>query len=467
MDRSGALADFFSVFDNTIDMTSVPQSRLSGAASGTNSSTQTTARAASRRGTESEARAPAAGSPSGSQGPVFGSFLGIDAKSKNTAQKIDPETGEILGIFDPSAAVIQRFILQSVVRKLLPKSRTNNCLRVRAKHKPVWARDFIDQTIKVWKSKEHKKAFFSGLQTCGSVWQCPVCAPKIAERRRAEIIAVMAAHKAAGGCVNMLTLTCPHQRSDNLKLLLVKQAKALNSFWNDRQTKAIFVEMGVTGQIRALEVTHGRKSAHNNGWHPHYHVLLFAGVGVDLARFDAVNMKDWQVRLYLRWANACKLAGLGEPSYAHGLKLDDGSKAAQYVSKWGLEDEMTKGHTKKGKAGGETPFDLLRALVVDSTDKQAAALFIEFAETFKGKRQLYWSPGLKKRYAIDEKTDEQLADEKDDTAVVLGAITIDQWRDILADDGRGVVLNLASSQDWRAVSDYLESIKGRFKPKPA
>ncbi len=467
MDRSGALADFFSVFDNTIDMTSVPQSRLSGAASGTNSSTQTTARAASRRGTESEARAPAAGSPSGSQGPVFGSFLGIDAKSKNTAPKIDPETGEILGIFDPSAAVIQRFILQSVVRKLLPKSRTNNCLRVRAKHKPVWARDFIDQTIKVWKSKEHKKAFFSGLQTCGSVWQCPVCAPKIAERRRAEIIAVMAAHKAAGGCVNMLTLTCPHQRSDNLKLLLAKQAKALNSFWNDRQTKAIFVEMGVTGQIRALEVTHGRKSAHNNGWHPHYHVLLFAGVCVDLARFDAVNMKDWQVRLYLRWANACKLAGLGEPSYAHGLKLDDGSKAAQYVSKWGLEDEMTKGHTKKGKAGGETPFDLLRALVVDSTDKQAAALFIEFAETFKGKRQLYWSPGLKKRYAIDEKTDEQLADEKDDTAVVLGAITIDQWRDILADDGRGVVLNLASSQDWRAVSDYLESIKGRFKPKPA
>lgn len=459
---------FLLSFSNQIDMTSVSQPRPSDDSSGTNSSTKTPARAASRRGGRSEARpTPPTGRPDASQGAAFGRFLGIDAKSKNTAQKIDPETGEILGIFDPSAAVIQRFILQSVVRKLLPKSRTNNCLRVRAKHKPVWARDFIDQTIKVWKSKEHKKAFFSGLQTCGSVWQCPVCAPKIAERRRAEIIAVMAAHKAAGGCVNMLTLTCPHQRSDNLKLLLVKQAKALNSFWNDRQTKAIFVEMGVTGQIRALEVTHGRKSAHNNGWHPHYHVLLFAGVGVDLARFDAVNMKDWQVRLYLRWANACKLAGLGEPSYAHGLKLDDGSKAAQYVSKWGLEDEMTKGHTKKGKAGGETPFDLLRALVVDSTDKQAAALFIEFAETFKGKRQLYWSPGLKKRYAIDEKTDEQLADEKDDTAVVLGAITIDQWRDILADDGRGVVLNLASSQDWRAVSDYLESIKGRFKPKPA
>lgn len=454
---------FLTVFDNQIDMTSVSQPGPSDASSGINSSTKTTARAASRRGTHSEARALAAGSP----GADSGRFLGIDAKYKHTASKVDSETGEILGIFDPSAAVIQRFILQSVVRKLLPKSRTNNCLRVRAKHKPVWARDFIDQTIKVWKSKEHKKAFFSGLQTCGSVWQCPVCSPKIGEGRRAEIIAVMAAHKAAGGCVNMLTLTCPHQRSDNLKLLLAKQAKALNSFWKDRQTKAIFAEMGVVAQIRALEVTHGRKSTHNNGWHPHYHILLFAGVGVDLALFDAVNMTDWQVRLYLRWANACKLAGLGEPSYAHGLKLDDGSKAAQYVSKWGLEDEMTKGHTKKGKDGGETPFDLLRALVADSTDRQAAALFIEFAEAFKGKRQLHWSSGLKKRYAIDEKTDDQLVDEKDDAAVLLGAITIDQWRDILADDGRGVVLNLASSRDWQAVSVYLESIKGRFKPKPA
>ena len=105
--------------------------------------------------------------------------------------------------------------------------------------------------------------------------------------------------------------------------------------------------MGVIGQIRALEVTHGRKSGSNNGWHPHYHVLQFGGVGVDLALFEPAQMTDWQVRLYLRWANACKLAGLGEPSYLHGLKLDNGEKAGEYVSKWGLEDEMTKGHTRR------------------------------------------------------------------------------------------------------------------------
>ena len=53
---------------------------------------------------------------------------------------------------------------------------------------------------------------------------------------------------------------------------------------------------------------------------------------------------------------------------------------------------MTKGHTKKAKAGGNA-FDLLRAAMAGLQDKQAMALFREFAECFKGKRQLSWSNG--------------------------------------------------------------------------
>lgn len=377
--------------------------------------------------------------------------LGRDAKYKNRAEKVDPETGEITCGFDPMDSRVQRFILQSVARKAIPKSRTDNCLRVRQKGKDV----------EVWKSHEFKTACFAGLQTCGSVWACPVCAAKIAERRRGEIVAAMAAHKAAEGTVTLLTLTCPHQRTDNLGDLLAKQAKALNRFWADRSAKAVFKEMGIIGQIRALEVTHGRKSEQNNGWHPHYHILQFGGVGVDLALFEPIQMRDWQVRLYLVWAQACKRAGLGEPSFAHGLKLDDGSKAAKYVSKWGLEDEMTKGHTKKASQG-ETPFDFLRAYLADPEDKQALAMFKEFAETFKGKRQLHWSKGLKKRYAIGELTDEELSAQMEDEARLLGSVTLDQWRDVLAANGRGVVLQLAASSGWDAVEFYLASIKRVF-----
>lgn len=378
-------------------------------------------------------------------------FLGTDAKYKNTGRKVDPDTGEILGFIDPMAGRIQRFIFQSVTRKLLPMSRTNNCLRVRQGGKQ----------IQVHKSIQYGTASYFGLQTCGSVWICPVCAAKIAERRRAEIVAAMAAHKAAGGCVNMLTLTSPHQRGDDLRELLAMQSTALNAFWNDRQVKSVFETMGVIGQIRALEVTHGRKSPQNNGWHPHYHVLLFCGAGVDLSNQEGPPVLDWIITLYTRWAACCVKAGLGRPSLAHGLKLDDGSHAAQYVSKWGLEDEMTKGHTKKA-LHGETPFDFLRAVLEDPEDKQAAALFMHFAEVFKGKRQLHWSRGLKARYAIGEKNDEELAQEKeDDFAVWLGTITMEQWRDVLAVEGRGAVLSVACHGGWSAVVHYLDSIKGK------
>lgn len=418
---------------------------------------------AAGKGSRLRGRVPDA-SPAGGvlKKPGFSaSALGTNAKYKFTPQKVDPETGEITG-FCPMQTKVQRFILQSVARTLFDNktSRLNKCLRIRASHKPAWSDVFIPQPIKVWKSTEHKTAHYTGLQTCGSVWVCPVCSAKISERRRSEILHAMDAHKAAEGCVNMLTLTAPHQVKDNLVELLAKQAKALNLFWSDRVVKQILAEMGTIGQIRALEPTHGRKSEKNNGWHPHYHVLMFQGIGVDLVRFDQAQMTDWQVRLYLRWAARCVAAGLGEPSYAHGLKLDNGDQAAKYVTKWGLEDEMTKGHTKKA-LHGETPFDLLRALLADKGDKQAAALFIEYAKAFKGKRQLHWSKGLKNLYQVKEKTDDALAAETDDNASLLGMLTIDQWRDVLAVEGRGAVLQVAASGGWDALADYLESIKGK------
>lgn len=400
----------------------------------------------------SEPRAAKAAAAAAAAGGEAGG-LGTNAKSSAISGTVDLETGEVVGadqVYNPMLARLQRFMLQSVARKFLPKSRTDKCLRLRQASKE----------IQVWQSKEYQTTSYSGLQTCGSVWACPVCSAKIAERRRAEIVAAMAAHKAAGGCMNLLTLTAPHQRTDALVDLLAKQAIALKKMFADRTVRGLFLEMGVVGQIRALEVTHGRLSPRNNGWHPHYHLLLFSGSGEALARFNPDQVRQWSIRLYERWVACCLGAGLGAPSFEHGLKLDDGSKAAKYVAKWGLEDEMTKGHTKKA-INGETPFDFLRAHLVDKADKQAGALFKEFAEAFKGKRQLYWSPGLKKRFAIGESTDEEVAAQMDDHAAMLGTITLEQWRDVLAVDGAGLVLVIAANGGWDAVTRYLVSIQDK------
>ena len=412
--------------DNTTDMQIVPRSPVFSAPKGANSPLHHSARAADG---QDERKRSAHGLTGGSAGA-----LGSNAKLRATFR-------------DPMESRLQRFELQSIARSILPTSRTAKCLRIRA----------YDSDVQVWKSKAHGTASYKGLQTCSSVWACPVCSAKIAERRRVELIDAMEMHKAQGGTVSLLTLTTPHQRGDVLVELLAQQGKALQSFLRDRKVRAVFAEMGYLGQVRALEVTHGRKSAKNNGWHPHFHILQFHQV-----KGSEADRKDWTARLYLRWVVYCQKAGLGTPSYAHGIKLDDGMKAAQYVTKgmWGLEDEMTKGHTKKAKAGGESPFDLLRAVMADQNDRQAAALFLEFAEAFKGKNQLSWTRGLKARFMVDEKTDQELSEEQEDLSVLLGLLSVDQWRDVLKVKGRGVLLDIAAKGGWANVKRYLHTIEG-------
>jgi hypothetical protein len=144
----------------------------------------------------------------------------------------------------------------------------------------------------------------------------------------------------------------------------------------------------------------------------------------------------------------------------HGLKLHDGSKAAAYASKWGLEDEMTKGHTKRA-LHGETPFDFLRALFLNPDDRQAGELFQEFARCFKGKRQLHWSAGLKKRFGIGDFSDVEIADQAEEYAEFLGQISLSQWKAVVRDEGRGLVLVLATNGGWPAVIEYIDRLMSK------
>jgi hypothetical protein len=356
------------------------------------------------------------------------------------SHKVDSETGEIVhesGQFDPVAARLERFALQSAARRILPNSRTAKCLRLRRKDKAC---------VEVWRSVgEHGAASFGGLQTCASVWACPVCAAKISERRRVELLSAIEAHEATGGQVLLITLTNPHHVGDSLPVLLAGQQKAMSRFNSTKAALAMWDWMGCVGTVRAWEVTHGV-----NGWHPHFHLLAFVRPYIDL---DAVR-----ARVYGVWATACRLAGLPVPSFEHGADVRDGSEAASYASKWGLDHEMTKGHMKKARAiKGRSPFDLLRSYLHDN-DKQAAALFREYAEAFHRKHQLEWSKGLKDRFGVGKESDEDVAARQDDKAELLGRIELEDWRRVLVFDLRGEVLELAR-QGWEPVQRLLDGLR--------
>ena len=340
----------------------------------------------------------------------------------------DPETGEIFNhqggrlVPTPQEARANRWALKSVVNSILPGSRTSACMRLRA---PVPGGSLAD--IEIMKGI-HQKAFYQGLYVCARVWHCPVCAAKISERRRVELKAALHEAGARGMRAHFVTLTVPHGVGDNLQELLGRLSDALKRLSCGKHAIKGTIERDLPGEvlhgyIRALEVTHGQ-----NGFHPHFHLILFTSKGVDPLFLEGAYRAAWQ--------RACRLAGLPVPSWEHGVTVQDGSKAGEYASKWGLEDEMTKAHMKQTRRKGATPWGLLRA-VLDGDDpdyppERATALFRVYAEAFAGRRQLYWSNGLRLLLQIsNELSDEELANKaEDEQASVLATLTSVQWKAI-------------------------------------
>ena len=318
--------------------------------------------------------------------------------------------------------------MQAAAKHVLPKHRVGICLR----HQ-IEAYGGVD----IFKHRETQRAFYGGLMVCGSVWVCPVCAAKISERRRKELKTAFKAHLDTGGYCTMVTLTFSHSPKDKLHDLLVALGKSVNQFRSGKRYNNFRKDIGLVGSIRAFEVTHGA-----NGWHPHIHLLLMHSNEIE--PWEWMDMQD---RLYDMWSSACIKNGL-DTSREHGLKMHDAAEASTYIGKWGdimdkrwgTDSEMTKANIKKGRGESMTPFDMLRVIIEDG-DLEYEGKYQEYAKATKGKQQLVWSPGLKAKYLIEDKTDEEIATEKVEAADLLGVLTWQDWKYILRNNLRYELLS--------------------------
>ena len=339
----------------------------------------------------------------------------------------DPDTGETRPEKPrtPAEARAERYALKSHVADLLPNSRTAQCLFRRCAKR-----------VDVMRDKSHGKAFFRGVKTCSSVWACPVCAAKIAERRRLELTGAMARADELGLQVSLVTLTVPHGLGDDLPGMLHRMQRAWRFMTGGKQSLAMWCFLGRVGFVRALEVTDG-----SHGFHPHFHILLFTRSGPPVEVMQGV--------LSAAWVIACVKAGLPAPHGVFGCRVDDGSKAAAYVAKgsgWGLECEMTKSHLKRSKShNGASPLDLLRASFYDN-DRQARARWLIYADAFHGRRQLFWSVGLKKLLAVVELSDEEIAAAETETASVVYSLDAEHWDLIVRCKAEALILSYAETR---------------------
>jgi hypothetical protein len=243
----------------------------------------------------------------------------------------------------------------------------------------------------------------------------------------------------------MLTQTVPHYAFQALSLVLGGFGKARKLMRHRKPWKRLAKRIGLIGTIRALEVTYGE-----NGWHVHVHELLFLepGFEVFLTGIEGEILKMWQ--------DACESAGLDRPNM-RGIQLQDGTYAARYAGKWGVEDELTKAHLKRGRDGNIGPWDMLRMAGAGGT--AIAPLFREYAEAFRGKRQLVWSEGLRDLLGLGvQVSDEELANQIEEEAVLLGTLKEYQWRIVLHADRRGELLEVAAAEGWPGVIAYIRGL---------
>ena len=187
-------------------------------------------------------------------------------------------TGDPLGKYtDNSANLIQqgfqrikdRFKLLHSARKILKGERTASCFYSR-----------IDKTdgVGVLLNKHRNKANYSNIMRCANAWGCPVCSAIISEHRKTEVKQAMDWWQGQGGSVLLLTLTVPHYSHTDIKQLKVDLKKAYSKFFKGvRASKDLFSKWQIEHYISCFEITHGE-----NGFHPHYHILLFVPYSVGI-----------------------------------------------------------------------------------------------------------------------------------------------------------------------------------------
>lgn len=358
------------------------------------------------------------------------------------------ENGKPLGITtDNSAirtqqgfqAIKERFKLLDSARKILDGERTQYCFYNR-----VDKNDGVGVTY----NKLRKKANYTNVMRCANAWGCPVCASIISEHRKCEVKEAMDWWKKQGGSVMLLTLTVPHYNTTDIKELKKELKKAYSKFFKGvRASKDMFERWQIKHYISCFEITHGK-----NGFHPHYHVLLFVPYSMSPSSIPGIKQDMYKV-----WKDCCEKAGLDTPTEKHGLDIRGGDKADSYVAKWGLEHEMTKGHVKKGKAESRTPFDILRSYT-DSENEADANLFKLYYFAFKGTRQLNWSKGLKKLVSKEaEKSDQEVVDDTDNVAELLFKLDIEMWHAVRKQKKQGELL-VAVAED-QTLKKALEMIR--------
>lgn len=371
------------------------------------------------------------------------------------------------------ATIIERYQAQNISAQIHrkfggPLERQCNCLRSQN-----GTASFVD----LFKKPGQDKAYYKGLQTCGSVHSCPLCASKITEYRKTELETLL--DKTRDKYHYLITLTIPHYYyqscSDVRKMFMTARRKFKD--WRPLQKDPTFVPYSqlmkhykYDGSVTTVEVTHGQ-----NGWHIHSHELfIFEKPVTDLEKFRNIIYRSWKKSVeHTKGIEINDLQAFEKRSVRiDELKGDHTNVMTTYLTKidnderWGASVEMTKGNLKIADNQNVTPFGMLYKINSETDQDQKkilwnkyAKLFYEYCKAFKGKQFIYFSKNLKRKYGLIELKDEQIVDLDDLVKEFYGFFEPStEWQEIKQLGLRGWIIQ-NSDLPWDNMNQKLNNEK--------
>jgi hypothetical protein len=381
----------------------------------------------------------------------------------------------------------RRYAMLDQARRILPENgQLAACMRLPVQFPKK------QQFVKVMYDSANKSSGYRGLCRCANGKLCPVCAALLGEKKREELAEGVVRCTEGAGCLDsaggagwlaLMTLTVNHGVQDKLSDLIAR----FDAAYDDMRTRRgglrdLISDWGGSGNVKfviAWEITWSPL----NGYHYHKHILVFV---LDQTYMMRLTPEEFSARARVLWQEATARQGFQINEHGFDFGATRGA-VADYVAKWGhepekrpwgAEDEASKAYAKNGRVvlQGQkkrihlTPFQMLGLLAEGITHvygHDLCALFREYALATKGKPQLRWSRGLRKRLGMSkEKSDAELVEEESETSRCVGLIARKQWRAVLANDARADLLLKVRevAGDFEQVRAWLDLLGVRFLP---
>jgi hypothetical protein len=245
-------------------------------------------------------------------------------------------------------------------------------------------------------------------------------------RRARQIETALRAHVDAGGSALLATYTVPHDRDESLPVVLARLAGT----WR-RYAKSVLRDVlgrHYVGNVRSLEVVHGV-----NGWHPHYHALLFISSGLPYLTPVCVALSE-------RWS---QVAGADWRADVRQVARDGAAAVARYLTTDGVAGAAFETANPAAKIPAGRSYTQLLDDYARYRSSSDAALIYEYAAALHGVHHLTVSPRLRRLYDfVDPALNwSEIADED-----VLALLNSEEWLSIVnAAEERNVLDEFARS----------------------